>query len=82
MTSFWTAFVLAPLFVHYEVFFMLGLFRQVEEDLQNDFSRLNAELKLKKEVKQERGSRWVCLICTNRSVILNYRYQQSSRSRF
>ena len=43
MTSFWTAFVLAPLFVHYEVFFMLGLFGQVEEDLQNDFSRLNAD---------------------------------------
>lgn len=46
--------VLAPLFVHYEVLFMLGLFKQTRKDLQNDVGRLNAELRLKKKgVKKE-----------------------------
>jgi len=48
------AFVLAPLFVHYEVLFMLGLFKQTKKNLQNDVGKLISELRLKKrEVKEE-----------------------------
>lgn len=48
------ALVLAPLFVHVEVLFMLGLFKQVKKDLHNDVGKLKTELKLKKkEVKKE-----------------------------
>jgi len=48
------ALVLAPLFVHYEVLFMLGLFKQVKKDLHNDIGKLNTELRLqKKETKEE-----------------------------
>lgn len=48
------ALVLAPLFVHYEVFFMLGFFKQTKKDLYNDVGKLNAELRLKKkEAKKE-----------------------------
>ena len=48
------ALVLAPLFVHYEVLFVLGLFKQTKKDLHNDIGKLNTELRLKqKEVKKE-----------------------------
>jgi len=48
------AFVLAPFFVHYEVLFMLGLFKQVKKDLHNDVGKLKAEFRLKnKEAKKE-----------------------------
>jgi len=48
------ALVLAPLFVHYEVLFILGLFKQAKKDLHNDIGKLNAELKLKnKNAKKE-----------------------------
>jgi uncharacterized membrane protein YGL010W len=48
------ALVLAPLFVHYEVFFKLGLFNQTQKDLHNDVGKLITELKLKKkQVKKE-----------------------------
>jgi len=48
------ALVLAPLFVHYEVLFMLGLFKQAKKDLHNDVGKLHTELKLKKkEIKKE-----------------------------
>jgi len=48
------ALVLAPLFVHYEVLFMLGFFNRVKKDLYNDVGKLKAELRLKnKEVKKE-----------------------------
>jgi uncharacterized membrane protein YGL010W len=48
------ALVLAPLFVHYEVFFKLGLFNQTQKDLHNDVGKLTTELKLKKkQVKKE-----------------------------
>ena len=47
------ALFLAPLFVHYEVLFMLGLFKQVRKDLHNDVGKLKTELRLKnKEVKK------------------------------
>ena len=32
---------------------MLGLLKQAKKDLQNDISKLNTELKLKKQAKQE-----------------------------
>ena len=41
--------VLAPLFVHYEVLFSLGLCKQVHRDLQNDAAKLKAEFRLKKK---------------------------------
>jgi len=47
------AFVLAPLFVHYEVLFKLGLLKQTKKDLKNDVGKLIKELRLKKEVKKE-----------------------------
>lgn len=48
------ALVLAPLFVHYEVLFMLGFFKQAKRDLYNDVGKLNSELGLKKkEAKKE-----------------------------
>lgn len=34
------ALVLAPLFVHYEVLFVFGLFKQVKKDLHNDVGKL------------------------------------------
>jgi len=43
------ALFLAPFFVHYEVLFMLGLFKQVKKDLHNDVGRLTTELRLKKK---------------------------------
>jgi len=48
------ALVLAPLFVHFEVGFVLGLFKQTKKDLHNDVAKLNTELRLKqKEAKKE-----------------------------
>jgi len=48
------ALVLAPLFVHYEVLFMLGLANQTKKDLYNDVGKLNTELGLKnKGAKKE-----------------------------
>ena len=49
MTTIRTALVLAPLFVHYEVLFILGLFKQVKKNLHNDIGKLNTDLKLKKK---------------------------------
>ena len=54
VTTLRIALVLAPLFVHYEVLFTLGLFKQVKKDLHNDVGKLNSELRLKKkEAKKE-----------------------------
>jgi len=47
------AFVLAPLFVHYEIFFKLGFLKQANKDLQNDVVKLKKELKLEKGAKKE-----------------------------
>lgn len=50
----WTALFLAPFFVHFEVLFMLGLFKEVKKDLHNDVGKLTTEFKLKKkEIKKE-----------------------------
>ena len=50
----WVALVLAPLFVYYEVWFMLGFLKQTKKDLHNDVGKLNTELRLKKkEAKKE-----------------------------
>ena len=38
--------VLAPLFVHYEILFMLGFLKQTKRDLQNDVGRLRTVLRL------------------------------------
>ena len=54
VTPFRIALVLAPLFVHFEVLFALGLFKQTKKDLHNDVAKLKAELRLKqKEAKKE-----------------------------
>ena len=51
---FWKALVLAPLFVYYEVWFMLGFLKQTKKDLHNDVGKLTTELRLKKkEAKKE-----------------------------
>jgi len=48
------ALVLAPLFVYYEVWFMLGFLKQTKKDLHNDVGKLTTELRLKKkEAKKE-----------------------------
>jgi len=48
------ALVLAPLFVHYEALFALGLLKQTKKDLQNDVGKLRVEFGLKnKEAKNE-----------------------------
>ena len=50
----WTALFLAPFFVHFEVLFTLGLFKEVKKDLHNDVGKLTTEFKLKKkEIKKE-----------------------------
>ena len=49
-----TAVVLAPLFVHYEALFSLGLCKGVQKDLQNDAAKLKAEFRLKnKETEKD-----------------------------
>ena len=54
ITSLRIALVLAPFFVHFEVLFMLGLFKQTKKDLHNDVAKLKTELRLKqKEAKKE-----------------------------
>jgi hypothetical protein len=54
VTTLRKALVLAPLFVHYEVLFMLGLLKQVKKDLHNDVGKLKTELRLKnKGAKKE-----------------------------
>lgn len=54
VTALRIAFVLAPLFVHYEVLFVLGLFKQVKKELHNDVGKLKTELRPKnKAAKKE-----------------------------
>ena len=46
--------VLAPLFVHYEILFKAGLYKQVNKDLHNDVGKMRMELGLKnKEIQKE-----------------------------
>jgi uncharacterized membrane protein YGL010W len=46
--------VLAPLFVHYEFLFSLGLCKQTKKDLQNDAAKLKAEFRLKNKEAEKK----------------------------